>query len=349
MPGTHHEQEMLAGERLDGIFLDQPDFGRVSQNGTSPGRSGPCSRRQRSDLACEFRTPGGRRGADHRDCISYRHSGIFAFHGGNSRHPLAEDLCSCCARIEPVRTPANSRSLQRDRRSNVAASASPKQILRRRILFASVHVPNLDIAPGTTETTDFFARRRVSIGAVAESALVRANLVNDAKACNEVLDNPNGALSTFSSRIEFAYLLGRIGPAARRELHLIRKIRNEFAHDYRPLGFADAVIADRCQELRAHLLIPTSRPRASFARTTMGLLAIIHCEIAHSKHAAAGMDLNIKVAKDEHKKLVDGLQQLAQELVSLAFKDCETQEVTDRLQQLVQELTSSVVTVGENR
>ena len=81
----------------------------------------------------------------------------------------------------------------------------------------------------------------------------------------------------------------------------------------------------------------------------MGLLAIIHCEIAHSKHAAAGMDLNIKVAKDEHKKLVDGLQQLAQELVSLAFKDCETQEVTDRLQQLVQELTSSVVTVGENR
>jgi hypothetical protein len=67
--------------------------------------------------------------------------------------------------------PGDPHSLQRESRSNVAASASPEEILLRRILFEAIHVPYFGISRSATETTDFCARRRVNIGAVAESAI----------------------------------------------------------------------------------------------------------------------------------------------------------------------------------
>jgi hypothetical protein len=84
--------------------------------------------------------------------------------------------CACRGRIELTGTPANPRSLQRESRSNVAASASPEEIFRRGILFESVNVPNFDISRSTTQTTDSCARRRVSIGAIAESAILHGFL-----------------------------------------------------------------------------------------------------------------------------------------------------------------------------
>ena len=40
----------------------------------------------------------------------------------------------------------------------------------------------------------------------------------------------NGPFSTLSSKIDVAYALGLLSSEERRELHLLRKIRNEFAH-----------------------------------------------------------------------------------------------------------------------
>jgi DNA-binding MltR family transcriptional regulator len=102
--------------------------------------------------------------------------------------------------------------------------------------------------------------------------LLRAYFVDDEKACNSALDDPNGSLSALSARIEFAYLLGLIGPIARPELDLIRKIRNDFAHAYKPLLFTETKIADRCRELRAYTVFPEQSPRANFVRSVMGLL-----------------------------------------------------------------------------
>lgn len=48
--------------------------------------------------------------------------------------------------------------------------------------------------------------------------LLRAYFVDDAEACDSVLEGGNATLSTFSARIDLAYLLGLVGPAARREL-----------------------------------------------------------------------------------------------------------------------------------
>jgi DNA-binding MltR family transcriptional regulator len=85
------------------------------------------------------------------------------------------------------------------------------------------------------------------------AALLRRRFVHDAKACDAVLEDANGSLASFSSRIEFAYLLGLIGPNARRELHLVRRIRNDFAHDYKPLDFnAEGVANDAPASARHH-------------------------------------------------------------------------------------------------
>ena len=44
----------------------------------------------------------------------------------------------------------------------------------------------------------------------------------------------SGPLQSFSARIDFAAALGFLGPQAHRDAHLIRKIRNDFAHKSTP-------------------------------------------------------------------------------------------------------------------
>jgi hypothetical protein len=66
----------------------------------------------------------------------------------------------------------------------------------------------------------------------------------------EALANEDGMLGTFSRKIWTAYFLKVIGPEARRELDLIRQIRNRAAHDMNPVTFKTDEIAARCRELR---------------------------------------------------------------------------------------------------
>ena len=53
-------------------------------------------------------------------------------------------------------------------------------------------------------------------------------MVDDSVA--ERLFGANGPLSTFSNRIDFAQAFGLLPPAICADLHLVRKIRNHFAH-----------------------------------------------------------------------------------------------------------------------
>lgn len=67
----------------------------------------------------------------------------------------------------------------------------------------------------------------------------------------DVLFSENGILGTFSEKIWAAYFLKIIGPEARRELDLIRRILNQAAHDMNPISFdGTPEIADRCQQLK---------------------------------------------------------------------------------------------------
>jgi len=57
-------------------------------------------------------------------------------------------------------------------------------------------------------------------------------------------------LSDFADKIWAAYFLRLIGQTARRDMNLIREIRNECAHNMNPTDFLNEGIASRCRELR---------------------------------------------------------------------------------------------------
>jgi len=93
-------------------------------------------------------------------------------------------------------------------------------------------------------------------GALLENALEQAILSRlrepQTKAEADVLFSEGGILKTFSEKIWTAYFLKVIGPSVRRDIDLIRSIRNAAAHDMKPISFdGTAEIASRCRELNA--------------------------------------------------------------------------------------------------
>ncbi|WP_098743521.1 MltR family transcriptional regulator [Paenibacillus sp. EZ-K15] len=97
----------------------------------------------------------------------------------------------------------------------------------------------------------------------------------------QVVDNiftGTGALSSFSSRIELAYLLGLISPDTRRDLNLLRKIRNEFAHSMEILSFQDQRIEARCKELKNNIQTDEQDARSMFVTTVFRIAGIIFGE-----------------------------------------------------------------------
>lgn len=69
---------------------------------------------------------------------------------------------------------------------------------------------------------------------------------------DDLLDG-DSSLSTFSSRINIAYRLGLIDAQYARALHLIRRIRNSFAHEATGVKLDSGPHRDRVKELAAPL------------------------------------------------------------------------------------------------
>lgn len=62
-----------------------------------------------------------------------------------------------------------------------------------------------------------------------------------------LLDVSNAPIGTFSSRIKVAYCLGLISDEERNDCNILRKIRNEFAHNLR-VSFNDKKLIDLCKK-----------------------------------------------------------------------------------------------------
>jgi hypothetical protein len=58
-----------------------------------------------------------------------------------------------------------------------------------------------------------------------------------------------GPLADFSSRIQIGYALQLFGPETRKDLNIIRHLRNQFAHSRRPIRFTTPVVKDCCAQL----------------------------------------------------------------------------------------------------
>lgn len=123
--------------------------------------------------------------------------------------------------------------------------------------------------------------------------LLEENLVENKKIADGLFDF-NGAIGTFSSRIDMSYMMGLLPESVRKDLHLIRKIRNEFAHNPQPMDFDTQKLNDLCMNLVHDGFLDKVTAKKKFRRATMGVLAAIHGTRTNSKYKepAPEPDLN---------------------------------------------------------
>ena len=113
--------------------------------------------------------------------------------------------------------------------------------------------------------------------------LIKAFLVADDPVVHRLF-GPLGPFGNFSSKIDMAYLLGLIPRLVKRDLHLLRRIRNDFAHTHTQIDFTNSVVAARCYELNYHGLPEVKEPRRKFVRVMMGMMAFVHSKLATTIH-----------------------------------------------------------------
>lgn len=92
-------------------------------------------------------------------------------------------------------------------------------------------------------------------------ALLRAKFVVVPKFVEELLTG-QGGLSSFSARISVAYAVGLISLHAADDLHVVRRIRNDFAHQPHGLSFKTQNIASRVDKLNILKALQDKRGKA---------------------------------------------------------------------------------------
>jgi DNA-binding MltR family transcriptional regulator len=134
------------------------------------------------------------------------------------------------------------------------------------------------------------------------------------KKISKVLFDYNGPLSNFSSKIDIAYMMGLISDLARRDLHILRKIRNDFAHRHEKFDFEQTKISDRCNELQHLNTLFETDSRGKFTNSMMGIAAEIHVAIYTAKRIKPkkGSDPSeaVKMSREIRLKLFENLSKL---------------------------------------
>jgi DNA-binding MltR family transcriptional regulator len=103
---------------------------------------------------------------------------------------------------------------------------------------------------------------------------IESHLVNQ-KDVRKFVNDPYAPLGTFSARITCAFAIGLIPEAEFRELNLIRKIRNRFAHSV-DVSFQSSSIVSYCNQLLSDspplaAMCPSPRDRFVMSAEFMGL------------------------------------------------------------------------------
>lgn len=97
----------------------------------------------------------------------------------------------------------------------------------------------------------------------------------EVSSAEKLLDDGNAPISTFSSRTEACYALGLIDEFEYTEIGLIRKVRNEFAHEKHGVSFLSPRIQGLCSSLKSNLPegagYPLQDPRFRFANAVVVL------------------------------------------------------------------------------
>ncbi|MEO1791650.1 MAG: MltR family transcriptional regulator, partial [Cyanobacteria bacterium J06629_19] len=122
--------------------------------------------------------------------------------------------------------------------------------------------------------------------------LLKVYLIEDGKVIKHMFEF-NGPFGTFSSRIDAAYALGLLPKNVRKDMHLLRKIRNDFGHNSSPVTFEDESISSKCGALYLDGKNNTSRPRGKFTRAMMAALGVIELSTQQTERCSVMEDHDI--------------------------------------------------------
>jgi DNA-binding MltR family transcriptional regulator len=81
------------------------------------------------------------------------------------------------------------------------------------------------------------------------TTILKSYLVAISNSNDSLFESATSPLSNFSSKIDIAYRIGLISRKFARDLHIIRKIRNDFAHDIYGCSFENGSVISRIKEL----------------------------------------------------------------------------------------------------
>jgi DNA-binding MltR family transcriptional regulator len=136
----------------------------------------------------------------------------------------------------------------------------------------------------------------------------------------------NGPVGTFSSKIKIAFAIGLISEEHFNDLNWIRKIRNEFGHDFKPIGFDTSHISNLVKNLKSHYFEQTEvGERDVFTNTVLSVLA--HIYTAKMKHPHFSPRQHITQSA-EHKGLVRSTSIQIFNSVSSTISEEEKQQMT---------------------
>lgn len=79
--------------------------------------------------------------------------------------------------------------------------------------------------------------------------LLKSYLVAIPSADDALFDNATSPLATFSAKVDISYRIGLISGKFARDIHIVRKIRNSFAHDIYGCSFENGSVKSRIKEL----------------------------------------------------------------------------------------------------
>jgi DNA-binding MltR family transcriptional regulator len=104
----------------------------------------------------------------------------------------------------------------------------------------------------------------------ALTCLLRTTLLPCTSSTDPLFDGSYAPLGSFSTKIDFANRMGLITPDVSQSLHLVRRIRNEFAHNIASCSFEHAEIRNRVRELKRLNELARPERRSQFPDGVVG-------------------------------------------------------------------------------
>lgn len=141
------------------------------------------------------------------------------------------------------------------------------------------------------------------------SCLLKSYFIDNERVCNQLL-NGNGALATFSSKIDLTFLLGLIPENIFNDLHILRKIRNDFAHTASQISFETPSIQDRTKALSTlSKVLLRDDTKVYFMRSMTTILTAINMKMESFERCSTPENFDISMFDKSLKIVEDGLSE----------------------------------------